>query len=274
MSKKEILIEQFLSQVCYELENNLLNEGINVDKAVQSIKKFVQANINKNPVMFLNTLKNRFERLGLDKLVKQKLFYVAIMTLISLKATNSSVYDMKFDNPVYDEVIAAAKSKENKTKNLKSFNNFKKDLAFRESSGDWMAINSLGYMGLYQLGTQAIKDVIRTTKDLELKAALKKVTPAKFKRNPNIFPKDIQERAFEQLLKNNQHYLRNYFDRTGDTIKDIELTKSGLLAAAHIGGNSGVKKFIASNGEYDPSDIYGTKISDYLKKFADYKIEL
>lgn len=62
----------------------------------------------------------------------------------------------------------------------------------------------------------------------------------------------------------------------GVTIAGVEITKSGLIGAAHIAGAGGVNKFLRTNGRYNPRDINGTYLSDYLKEFSghEFKIEL
>ena len=50
--------------------------------------------------------------------------------------------------------------------------------------------------------------------------------------------------------------------------------KNGLRAVAHLGGISGMKRFIKTRGKYNPDDASvgatqeGTKLSDYYKKFS------
>jgi hypothetical protein len=44
--------------------------------------------------------------------------------------------------------------------------------------------------------------------------------------------------------------------------------RDGLRVVAHLGGKSGMKKFVRSNGEYNPSDGLGTSLQDYYDKFA------
>ena len=43
--------------------------------------------------------------------------------------------------------------------------------------------------------------------------------------------------------------------------------RDGLRAVAHLGGKGGMKKFVLSKGEYDPSDDLGTSLKDYYDKF-------
>jgi hypothetical protein len=42
----------------------------------------------------------------------------------------------------------------------------------------------------------------------------------------------------------------------------------GLRAVAHLGGVSGMKRFVRSKGDYNPSDELGTSLSDYYSKFS------
>lgn len=58
----------------------------------------------------------------------------------------------------------------------------------------------------------------------------------------------------------------------GRRIKGIEVTESGILAAAHLAGAGNVKKYLRSGGVLDVEDAYGTTIAYYLKKFKGYDI--
>ncbi|MDB4842038.1 hypothetical protein OAH73_05675, partial [Planktomarina sp.] len=44
--------------------------------------------------------------------------------------------------------------------------------------------------------------------------------------------------------------------------------RDGLRAVAHLGGKSGMKKFVQSGGKYNPSDELGTSLQDYYDKFT------
>ena len=44
--------------------------------------------------------------------------------------------------------------------------------------------------------------------------------------------------------------------------------RDGLRAVAHLGVKSGMKKFVLSKGEYDPSDDLSTSMKDYYDKFS------
>ena len=50
--------------------------------------------------------------------------------------------------------------------------------------------------------------------------------------------------------------------------RQVDVTIDGLVAVAHLGGKTGLKKFLESNGKYNPADAYGTTLKDYLRKFG------
>jgi hypothetical protein len=54
----------------------------------------------------------------------------------------------------------------------------------------------------------------------------------------------------------------------GQTINGVEVTMSGMVAVAHLGGYNGMKNFLQSGGRYNPSDVYGTSLSSYLGRHA------
>ena len=54
-------------------------------------------------------------------------------------------------------------------------------------------------------------------------------------------------------------------DALGDAAADYD--RDGLRAVAHLGGKSGMKKFVRSKGEYNPADELGTSLQSYYDKF-------
>ena len=57
----------------------------------------------------------------------------------------------------------------------------------------------------------------------------------------------------------------------GRSIKGVEVTVSGMLAAAHLLGPGGVRDFLRSNGRVDPVDGNSTRASDYMRRFPSYE---
>ena len=137
----------------------------------------------------------------------------------------------------------------------KAYNGFKEALAFKESQGKYHVVNTLGYLGKYQFGSNTlhlmgIKDTDAFLDDAEL-----------------------QEKAFETNIARNKWILRRDIKRfTGKKIGGVEITESGILAAAHLAGAGNVKKYLRSYGQNDVTDAYGSSISYYMRKFGGYDI--
>jgi len=132
---------------------------------------------------------------------------------------------------------------------------FKEALAFKESQGNYFITNTLGYLGKYQfgIGTLQLMGVYNATKFINDPRLQEKVFHTNIARNKWILRKDI-----------------NLF--VGSKIKGVEITESGILAAAHLAGPGNVKKYLRSNGNLDVKDAYGTSLADYLKKFSGYDV--
>lgn len=137
----------------------------------------------------------------------------------------------------------------------RNFIAFKEAVAFKESQGKYSTVNTLGYLGKYQFGKNTLKRFKIYDTDVFLNSP------------------ELQERAFIAYCKVNKWILRKDIKRSvGKTINGIYITESGILAAAHLSGAGNVKKFLRSNGKQKFKDAYGTTISLYLKKFADYDV--
>jgi hypothetical protein len=133
------------------------------------------------------------------------------------------------------------------------FIGFKEAIAFKESQGKYRKINSLGYLGKYQFGTETLKTIgIHNS--------------ATFLNNP-----DLQEKAFIALLAKNKWELRDEIEKyEGTVLNGIRVTESGILAAAHLGGVGSVKKYFKNNGKRYLRDAYGTSLRSYMKAFGGY----
>ena len=135
----------------------------------------------------------------------------------------------------------------------KSFEGFKEALAFKESRGDYFTINTLGYLGKYQFGSETLKTIGI-------------YSPNSFLYNP-----ELQEKAFVANAERNKWILRNDIKRfEGKYISGFKVTESGILAAAHLAGPGSVKKFLRSYGGQNFSDAYGSSVKHYMKKFSGY----
>jgi hypothetical protein len=142
------------------------------------------------------------------------------------------------------------------------FSRFVTDLGSRESGNNWLCINSLGCFGEWQFDESTLNYL-----------GYKRVTLKKFKANPEIFPREMQLEALKTLIKINLIILMDYEHYIGDSIKDIKITKAGMIAASHLGGARSLMQFLDTNGRINKKDIFGTSIYDYLKKFSLYDLQ-
>lgn len=155
---------------------------------------------------------------------------------------------------------------------------FKFDLGAKESSGNYRAKNSLGYIGKYQMGEQALIDAGYYKK------------PSKnynndwsgqftgkdgvYSENHFLLNASAQENALDEYLKKQWGYLKGYNAQNylGKKINGIEITQSGLLAGAHNHGQKDTGRYLSTNGAYIPIDANGVSIEDNLKRFAGYDV--
>ncbi len=157
--------------------------------------------------------------------------------------------------PIYSDLIAEITEKNCYATPVlgKTFIGFKEALAFKESSGNYSTVNTLGYLGKYQFGTGTLKLIGIN--------------------DPSLFLKDpeLQEKAFIANTMRNKWVLRRDIKRfVGKHIDGILITESGILAAAHLAGPGSVKKYLRSYGAIGFTDAYGTTIRNYMKRFSGY----
>lgn len=135
-------------------------------------------------------------------------------------------------------------------------NRFLTDIGFRESGNRYDITNTWGYMGKYQFGKSTLKGL-----GFE-------VTRKEFLSNPQL-----QEEAMMALLLHNKEKLQTYIDLyDGETINGMYVSESGILAAAHLGGQGSVKRYFRNGKVF--RDGNGTKITSYMNRFSGYDIKL
>ena len=139
---------------------------------------------------------------------------------------------------------------------IKNHNKFLEDIGMRESSGNYKAVNQFGYLGKYQFGRKTLNAL-----------GYENVSNREFLENHSI-----QEEAMYALLNHNRKVLRRQISKyVGETVAGIYITESGLLAAAHLAGPGNVRKFLRKGYEF--KDGNGTKMTSYMVKFSNYKLE-
>lgn len=219
---------------------------------------FVRSIIRDNKGSIDKTVKafNKFSS-TYDGVFKKKLIKYFFALLVSAYSFQQVSDYMKKDVPVEKTQVV------HHTKPITpqpTIRNFMKDIGSSESSNRWN-IKKGQYLGYFQLGRVALEDI---------GVDYDKLNKKKFLNN-----REMQTDCFVQLLKNNKKYLRDVLDEwQGKTINGIKVTESGVLAAAHLIGYKNVKKFFSSDGEIIAKDGNGVPLTDYLKKFAGYKLNL
>jgi hypothetical protein len=142
------------------------------------------------------------------------------------------------------------------------FTRFINNLGYRESGNNWLSVNRIGCFGEWQFAETTLRYL-----------GFRKITLKRFRKDPFIFPRELQEEALKSLIRVNLIYLKDYEHFKGVTIKGILITKSGMIAASHLGGAGSLKKFLNSGGRVNNRDLFGTSVSDYLKRFSSYELD-
>lgn len=179
---------------------------------------------------------------------------VGFTTATRAKANKIDIHEsFLVENPQLATVTAEIKG--NETEHVvnppmigKSFVGFKEALAYRESRGNYFVVNPYGYMGKYQFGKSALK--FYGIKDAD-----------EFLNSP-----ELQEKLFIVSLQRNKWVLRNEINQhVGKRINGIQITESGILAAAHLAGVESVKQFFRYQGNFFFADANGTTLQSYEK---------
>lgn len=168
---------------------------------------------------------------------------------------------------------------------MKLFEEFQNAIGIRESGNNYRAVNTLGYLGRYQFGRPRLWDLGFSIDGWTPKGV--KVVPA----NISIISKEsfLNNTALQDAIF--RKHVRDLATRIEKTYSKAIIEKyslSGLLAAAHLLGLGGVRKYINARKlqesgepakidegkllEESLKDGYGTKITEYLA-FKDYDVK-
>jgi len=137
------------------------------------------------------------------------------------------------------------------------------------AEGNPGSVNAGGYSGQYQFGTSRLADL-----GMYKPAAGENIGANQWRGTLDIpgFP-DVKTQA--DFLANPAAqraaldvHVRNIDTAIAQTPGADKYDANGLRAVAHLGGPEGMRKFVASNGQYDPADANGTHLSDYYRRFS------
>ena len=186
----------------------------------------------------------------------RKIIVLSILTTFcSMGIIDSSVAEEPsiIETMIADELEKRQKQQQHYKDEL---NRFLTDVGFRESGNRYNITNKWGYMGKYQFGRSTLKGLGF------------KVTKEEFLNSPQL-----QEEAMMALLLHNKEKLQTYIDVfDGETINGMYISESGILAAAHLGGQGSVKRYFKNGKVF--KDGFGTKITSYMAQFSGYDIKL
>jgi len=134
--------------------------------------------------------------------------------------------------------------------------NFKTSMKKSESSGNYMVVNQEGYMGAYQFGNARLTD-------------FKNATGKDFTKQEFLESQELQDEVFDWHTNDIVSYINTKgLDKyIGTEVNGVLVTLNGLVAVAHLGGKSGMSKFLTTGGKYNPADSNGTTLTNYLNKF-------
>jgi len=194
--------------------------------------------------------------------MNKHIIFVLLIVVALLSFGMSDSKDKELNLPTIEQLEEERRLKEQAIKDSivnyhkVELENFLSAIGFRESGNRYDITNTFGYMGKYQFGKSTLKGLGY------------KVSKKEFLSNP-----DLQEEAMLSLLNHNKEKLQQYIDvYDGKTINGIYITESGILAAAHLGGQGSVRRYFRNGKVF--KDGYGTKITSYMSEFSGYDISL
>lgn len=219
----------------------------------------------------MNNEKQNFKHLTTKNLKFMLMIILTILT-ISYLSINLKINNLKEQNKVlndslvkgnkiidsinfkYDSLYNEYDSLNNKYKERIDLDNFLKEMALRESSGNQSVVNKYGMMGLYQFDPNTLEFL-------------------GFCKNEYMNSVYIQNKAMISYLKFNKKLLNDYINKyDGKYFKGVYITASGILAGAHLTGAGGVIDFFDDTNRYKQYDANKVHVSDYIKEFSGYDI--
>lgn len=137
---------------------------------------------------------------------------------------------------------------------------FEQSLYGTESGGNFGASNTakgagghVGHFGRGQFGQARLDDFSRAM-------GIGQITGDQFMADPNL-QQNVEQWHWSDI---EQFIGERGLDRyEGQQIGGVPITRSGMLAVAHLGGKGGLQKFLETGGQYNPSDENGTSLLDY-----------
>jgi hypothetical protein len=189
---------------------------------------------------------------------KRNVFFL-VFVLMSVELLAPNLSDKVVEQYFMSHMIAQNKLRVQEQR-AEELTRYLEAIGHSESRNNPKAYNRYGYVGKYQFGFAARKS-----------CGYGEVKFRDFINNPSVWSEEDQEAAMITLLSKNESHLQDVIHKyNGKIVKGVTVTKSGILAAAHLAGAGGVKRYFR-NGS-NPRDAYGTGLEDYLFKFSGFNI--
>jgi serralysin len=151
-------------------------------------------------------------------------------------------------------------------------------LGKNESGNNYGFVSSLGYLGRFQFGEEALKAVgfyngdstwgIDFIGGWSAKAASFGVYD-KVGFLQSAPAQDAAQQAWFANINDDLNAL-NLGKYEGQTVGGVAITKSGLIAGAHLVGVWNLKTYLETGGAVDTRDGYGTPVSEYVHRFGGF----
>lgn len=155
-----------------------------------------------------------------------------------------------------------------------TYDDFFDALGFRESSNRYDVVNIYGSLGRYQMGEASFVDIGLYSADAN---PYDNVYGGSFNGKYGVYSVSdflakpaAQDLAIRDYMALQFVYLKSVWAYDGQTINGVQVTISGMLAAAHLLGWDGAASWLTSGGDYEPADNFGTKITEYATLLGGY----
>ncbi len=130
-------------------------------------------------------------------------------------------------------------------------------MAYRESDNTPHAVNRFGMLGKYQFSPSTIR-----------------VLGYRVNKNQFLTNPELQDSVMVAYLRANNKELNSLISKyENKVVKGVKVTRSGVLAAAHLAGSTNVKLFFQNADWNGRTDANGTSIREYMQTFAIYNLK-
>ncbi|HEY8617242.1 calcium-binding protein [Phenylobacterium sp.] len=160
-----------------------------------------------------------------------------------------------------------------------SYTDLLRALGQNESGNNYAFVSSVGYLGRFQFGEEALKAIGfyegndgTGAIDFIGKWTGKAASFGVFDKASFLASPAAQDAAQQAWFENIHADLKqlDLLKYVGQWVDGGQVTMSGLIAGAHLVGVWNLKDYLATGGAMNMRDPYGTPVSEYVKKFAGY----